>query len=127
VKVLTATSRTQGQRCNDFNWLTDGELVCLGMRCDGAKVDDKCGCARSWTGMATRKAGTTAEVTESALTVEEYRAALTVSMDGWMMTPDEINAMAAELLDVASHFPVGAVVEHRGQSVQARRPAPART
>jgi hypothetical protein len=127
MRILTATRRLQGQRRNDFYWLTDGEPVYLGDTCGGARADDKCGCARAWTGMTTRKSGTTAEVTETGLTPELYRAVLQASLDagGWGMDAADVTAMADELLGIAAHFPVGTVVEHRGRTVQERRPAAA--
>jgi hypothetical protein len=125
VKILTATSRTQGQRRDDYYWLTDGEPVYLGMTCDGARADDKCGCARAWTGLDSHKAGTTAQVTETDMTRETYTARYAASLNGagWGIDPASLEAMAAELLSIAGHFPAGTVVEHRGRNINGRREA----
>jgi hypothetical protein len=127
LRILTATGRTQGQRRNDFNYLVDGEPVYIGMTCDGATPDDGCGCARAWSGLDSHKAGTTAEVTETAMTKAEFRAAYAAGLlaAGWDLEPADLDEMAAEMLDLAAHFPAGTVVEHRGRTIQARRPAPA--
>jgi hypothetical protein len=128
VKILTATSRTQGQRRDDYYWLTDGEPVYLGMTCDGARADDKCGCARAWTGLDTHKSGTTAQVTDTDLTREQYTARYGESLAaaGWTgIAPADLASMAGELLGIAAHFPAGTVVEHRGRNINARREAAA--
>ena len=123
MKILTATSRTQGQRRDDYYWMTDGEPVYIGMMCDGARANDKCGCARAWTGLDTHKAGTTAEVTETAMTRAKYidRYGASLAAAGWTIEPPDLAAMADELLGIADHFAVGRVVEHRGRAINARR------
>jgi hypothetical protein len=39
MKVFTATSCTQGQRCNDFHWCIEGELVHSGTVCAADRAD----------------------------------------------------------------------------------------
>ena len=40
-------------------WCEEGELVRFATECDGERVDGRCGCRRSMTGMSTLKATTT--------------------------------------------------------------------
>jgi hypothetical protein len=124
LRILVATSRTQGQRANDFNWIPDGEPVYLGMQCDGERPDDRCGCARAWTGMTGHKAGTTATVAVTTLTREAYRAAFGASLldAGWDIPPADIDDMAGELLDIAAQFDPGTILEHRGTQIRVRTP-----
>src|SRR5579862_8855950 len=53
MKILTATSRTQGQRNSDFNWCIEGELVHFGLVCaaDQDDPDGGCGCGRAFAGL----------------------------------------------------------------------------
>jgi hypothetical protein len=125
MNILTATADTQGQRRNDFNWMTEGEPVYLGMTCDGATADDSCGCARAWSGMDSRKAGTTAKVIDDPdMTPEKFRAAYAASLDaaGWGLDPADAAAMADEMIHIAAAFRPGMIVEHRNTRVAQRRP-----
>ncbi len=47
MKVLTATTKTQGARKNDFCFCDEGEMVMLGSECDGETADGSCGCKRA--------------------------------------------------------------------------------
>ena len=68
MKVLTATTLTQGQRASDFTWCIDGELVmpspfiCDRDRAEGP--DGGCGCGRSFGGLSSHKSTTTALVVD---------------------------------------------------------------
>jgi hypothetical protein len=123
MKVLTATRRTQGDHPGDFCWTVDGELVRLAALCDrDGRVPDgdgPCGCGRSFAGLSSDKATTTAEVAERDLTREDLAAALDDSMhrDGWTGQEDDyadvLQGLTDELLDIADSYPVGAVLGHR--------------
>jgi len=122
MNVFVCTRATQGGRANDFCWGTDGELVRLGLDCDGEKVDGRCGCRRSMTGMVSQKATTTVEVMASPLTRAAFHDAYTASMTeaGWggLDTAD----WAEDLLRCAAAFPVRSIVERRGEVFQVRQP-----
>lgn len=128
MKVLVATKETQGRRRNDFSWTDEGEFVCFPFECDGEQIDGTCGCKRSFSGFSTHKSTTTAKVVEKGITeeqfVELYRHSQTAA--GWVKYGDldpTVAREAAELLRIADTFPVGTVVEKRGDGVQSRRAA----
>ena len=50
MKLLVATTKTQGQRKNDFCWVPEDEIVQFAFVCDGEKIDGSCGCRRSMSG-----------------------------------------------------------------------------
>jgi hypothetical protein len=59
--VLTATNDTQGLIGGDYGFTTEGELVALPLtECDAPR----CGCNRGWAGLSSRRATTTAIVSE---------------------------------------------------------------
>jgi hypothetical protein len=89
MKVLTATSRTQGERSGDYCFCVEGELVTLPqVICarDARNPDGGCGCGRGWI--------------RSGLTQHDW--------------PDVGAAsVAAESADLASDHPIGTVLGHR--------------
>ena len=132
MKVLVSTQETQGERDNDHCFVPDGELLTFGMECDGAAVDDKCGCRRGLVSMGEGGATTTMEVVDRPdLTRAGYiKLWMTKQLrDGWLTSKgkltDEEKAWAAEdtseMLRMASTFPTGAILEKRGDTFQARR------
>lgn len=114
MKVLVATSRTQGARPNDYNACIDGELVWIQEPCDRdlKRRPDPCGCGRAFAGCASHKATTTAEVAEiEGLTLEDYASALRISMvdGGW---PGEWAEPVAEAQsEFTARFQIGTVLE----------------
>ncbi len=125
MKVLVATARTQGIRLNDYHWCVEGELVCIGEVCrrDRADPDDGgCGCGRGFGGLSSHRATTTARVADVLLTRAEYVEAIRSSMEqqGWGDCPDCAERDAVDLADVASGWPVGAVVERRLDELMVR-------
>ena len=128
MKVLVSTCESQGKRKNDFCYVPEGELVRLGMECDGGKPDDSCGCSRSMVGMTCAKGTTTMKVVEMpamtpALLKDELLASLISS--GWVKPGDTGGAKwakedAGQLIRIANGFLVGDIVEKRGRSIQVR-------
>lgn len=123
MKVIVASRRTQGTRPDDFSWTLDGELVHLpAIECASGPA---CGCDRSFAGVASRRATTTAEVAERELTEDQVvRAVLDSLADGGyvdLAVPGQRRegewlayALTADLLELADATPVGAVVgRHR--------------
>lgn len=127
MKVLVATDELQGARSNDFNHCVDGELVWIGLVCcaDADDPDGGCGCGRSFAGMASHRATTTARVTEVDLDFPHYAEVLRTSLkdQGWP-TRGAI-PLAGLLADLADSFPIGAVIERRLDEVRWRVPSPA--
>jgi hypothetical protein len=119
-----ATHKTQGKRKNDFAWCEEGEPVGFSLECDGEKIDGKCGCRRSFSGMQSRKATTTAKVVESGMTELDYCTMFGISeQKAWgkdTFTAEELVAGAKELLEIAAVFAVGDIVEKRGSKIQVR-------
>ena len=72
--VLTATSRTQGQRANDYTFTIEGELVRVDEACgsDQRDPDGGCGCGRGFAGMSSCRATTTALVRDLPMTATEF-------------------------------------------------------
>jgi hypothetical protein len=128
MKVLVATSQTQGDRPGDFHWGVDGELVWISFVCDtdANNPDGGCGCGRAFAGMSSHRAMTTAEVVDKpALTRSDFRIALRSSLDaqGWSIL--DATQMADWLLTVAEALPTGTVVGRRLDSLVIRAQADA--
>ena len=129
MKVMVSTSQTQGHRKNDFSWTTEGELVKFGMECDGEAVDGKCGCRRSFSGFDSHKAGTTAMVVDRDMTREDFfdKMCEALKQEGWYRPEEneglsvaEIDEEVDELLNIASGFTTGQIIEKRGNKIQVR-------
>jgi hypothetical protein len=131
IRTVVATAQGQGQRRNDFAHATEGELVIFPLVCDRdmANPDGGCGCNRSFEGVESRKATTTAVVADVDLTYSEYVDAILASQHRFGLTNHsraDAGKEADELLDMFKDWPVGTVVEKRGARVQQRhivRPA----
>jgi hypothetical protein len=130
MKLLAATTKTQGDKTNDFNFLPTGEFVVLGFVCarDEADPDGGCGCGRSFEGIDHLKAATTAEVVEvdfdRAKWVELVRLSKTKA--GWntMENFDAFyTAIADEAIELAAALPVGTVVGRRLDELVIRQKA----
>ncbi len=131
MKVLVATSETQGQQPGDYDWCVDGELVWIGEVCDTDRRDPAggCGCGRGFAGMASRRATTTAAVRELAwVTRETFHTSLRESLDaqGWLKVygADRVAKMADRLLALAARLPVGSIVQRRIDVIEVRSLTP---
>lgn len=128
MKILTATSRTQGDRHNDFHWCIEGELVHFGMICraDQGNPDGRCGCGRAFAGLNSHRATTTAMVRDiQGFTRDDYIEAIRSSLaqQGW--DPHTAEDEADELIDLISDWPTGTVAERRLNVISVRTvPAP---
>jgi hypothetical protein len=148
VRVLTATSTTQGDRPDDCCWTTDGELVSLPLL--ECSCPD-CGCDRSFSGLDSHRATTTCAVTDLPLDRGGLRRAVVRSLAaaGWLVdvveTGDDLHLLADEpdpgaglsaldrelvddvvtrIVEVAESFPAGTVLARADGGVVVRRPAP---
>ena len=123
MRVLVATHQMQGQRDNDFNWCDEGELVAFGGDYhDSEDVDGYCGCRRSMGGLRTHRSTTTMRVTKSELTKNEYISYIidVKNKQGWEGGIDRWMPDIDVLLRIASQYPVGAILERRGDIIQTR-------
>lgn len=124
MKLLVATSRTQGRRANDYDFCVEGELVTPFLPVcarDRADPDGGCGCGRGFAGLNSQRATTTAEIREVELSETDALEAVRSSLEqsGW--DPTDAPEMVAGLLEIAEKFPVGAVVERRLYDIVQRR------
>jgi hypothetical protein len=128
MKLLTATNETQGHRTNDFMWCAEGEIVKFGTECDGEEVDGQCGCRRSLVGVECNKATTTMKVIQTEKTKEElanalrdnYKEAGWYDLMGAESAEEHIVEEVKELIQITARFPIGCVVEKRGNKLQLR-------
>lgn len=126
MKVLVATALTQGARRSDYTWTVDGELVGFGVTCDRDRregPDGGCGCGRGFAGMNSHRATTTAIVKDLPLTRQDVRTAWRgyLISAGWgLPSEQDVADDVEELLSLAAGWPVGTVIEKRGERIQAR-------
>jgi hypothetical protein len=129
MKLLTATTYGQGGRANDFSWTYEGELVWPGTRCarDARDPDGGCGCGRALSGLNSQRATTTALVRDLPLSVADVRTALAGYLEdaGYDVPPPAALAHTVdELLAAIDAWPVGAIIERRGEYLQLRQVQP---
>jgi hypothetical protein len=127
LKVLVATARTQGHRDNDFTHVGSAELVDLAMTCDGDRGDPDggCGCGRAFTGLDSRRCTTTAEVAIRDITLVQYCDVFHRSLVAIAIADDpdlrrEAEEAAEEMARIAANWPVGTIVERRGDTIVVR-------
>lgn len=120
MKLLTATSLTQGERDNDYHWCVEGELIRFDVVCgrSARNPDDRCGCGRGFAGMSSMRATTTALVRDLPMERLDVQIALAASLHaaGYLANPNDLAAVAdeaEELIGIAYAFDVGDVIERR--------------
>ncbi|WP_181775252.1 DUF7715 family protein [Amycolatopsis pittospori] len=116
MKLLVATSKTQGARENDFDHCVEGELIWIAPSCTEGDTspDSECGCSRAFGGLNSHCGTTTALVAElPGFTYSDYTEALRSSLadQGW--PPEAADEVATGLLAFASGWEVGTVLERR--------------
>ena len=125
LKVITATSETQGLRDNDFCFVPEGELVRLGYVCNKGhgNNDSTCGCDRSLSGFENKKPTTTMKVVCLDITRKQYIAkyAASVNTKGLNIRSSIIKREATFMLNAASLFPDGSILEFRSGRFSTRR------
>ncbi len=127
MKLLVATAQTQGARNNDFHFCVEGELVWIAEACgaDQRDPDGGCGCGRSFAGMNSHRATTTARVVELEIDFPHYAEALRASLKAQGYRTGAAIPLAGELADIAADFPTGAVLERRLDELRWRTVSPA--
>ena len=124
LKLLTATNAGQGLRDNDFDWCVEGELVHIGMVCarDQDDPDGGCGCGRSFAGLNSHRATTTAMVRETpGFTEDDYVLAIRSSLEEQGCDPSFAEHEAALLRCLVRDWPVGVIVERRLDEIVVRQ------
>ncbi|NVI91347.1 hypothetical protein [Actinomadura sp. BRA 177] len=124
MKLLTATNAGQGLRDNDFDWCVEGELVHIGMVCarDRDDPDGGCGCGRSFAGLNSHRATTTAMVREiPGFTEGDYVLAIRSSLEQQGCDPSFAEHEAALLRCLVRDWPVGVIVERRLDEIVVRQ------
>ena len=123
MKILVSTTRTQGRRPNDFCHVPEGEPVMFGVECDRERVDGRCGCRRSMVGVECHRATTTVTVADVPHDREWLLDAYARSMRkaGWKVGREELAPTVDAVLDVASRFEAGTVLERRGNKFNVRK------
>jgi len=133
MKVLVATGATQGARSSDSNGCIEGELVWMLEPCPYSRWAPygDCGCGRSFSGMNSLQATTTARVSDvPGLTRDDYEQALRACFDahGWCVCCQArpVPEVVDELINLATILEEGTVVERRLDTLNVRR-VPGRT
>ncbi len=125
MKVLVATSRTQGARSDDFNWCVEGELVWVQEPCwrDKRRDPRSCGCGRAFAGLASHRSTTTAAVKELPwMTVDRYVDAMCESFRATGWPADLAPIVAVDLARFAATWPTGAILQRDLDSISLRTP-----
>lgn len=131
MKILSATTETQGWRANDFCHAVEGELVLFVPSCDGESIDGDCGCRRAMAGSVSHRATTTIKVIDrNDLNPNKYFTLIADSLESQgyinerMLTDPEVNEWVQDLTDdlirLANFYPVGTVLERRGDVMRSR-------
>ncbi len=128
MRVLTATSTTQGDRPDDCCWTSEGELVSLPLL--ECSCPD-CGCDRSFAGLDSHRATTTCIVTDAPLDLPGLHRAVhrSLAASGWLvdlpaLDQELVDDVVTRILEVAGSFPLGTVLARADGGVVVRRPAP---
>ncbi|MEN8707231.1 MAG: hypothetical protein ABF306_13940 [Nocardioides marinisabuli] len=123
MKVLVATSSTQGDVDGDYSFCVPGEILWITMVCDTDRLypEKGCGCGRGFGGLTSHRATTTAEVADLDITEADMGLAVRTSLtdQGWLAPEiaemhDEIVAETVELVRaLAEPLPEGTIVRRR--------------
>lgn len=120
MKIIVATSETQGQQPGDFNYVPEGEVVIVS-DCDCLHA--VCECSRSMVGALCGRGTTTMKVIESDLTRYDYLCLIREAnkcYEGLGIDQSVFDAQADALLELATQFPAGAVIERNREVFQQR-------
>jgi hypothetical protein len=129
MKVLVATREMQGFSSKDFCFCQDEEILLFPIfECTDHGRACECGCSRSFSGTQSLKATTTAKVVEMKISTAEFVCEIHAAyMKGkWDQLfskqdlRDKVKDQVARLLNCASFFPVGTIVERSEEKVRSR-------
>lgn len=123
MRILTATTLTNGTVDGDYDYCVPGELVMIFPACDNRK----CGCDRGFGGLSSHRSTTTALVEDSEMAEADVRLALETSLrgGGWIQgggaADDELVGVAFDdIVEIAGHFPAGTVLGRDDSEFYAR-------
>lgn len=135
MKVLTATTRTNGQHSQDYAFCFPGELLWIPDDCDADRNQSAsslpCGCSLGFGGLNSHRATTTAEVSESQISRAGVEEAIRSSLtdQGWLppLVPliDQqaiVDEVLEEIINITEHFPLGCVIRRNGDQVYTEAP-----
>jgi len=111
-------------RPGDFSHAIEGELVLVGDACAADRADPEggCGCGRSFSGMNSHRATTTALVSDVDLSYEDLRLAVGGFFRDGGFSPevlgdedfaDLVDQVVEETADFGRPWPVGTILERR--------------
>lgn len=112
MKLLVATSDSQGMKKDDFFYAKEGEIVQLSAVCRNG-VLRSCGCERSFSGTLSRAATTTAKITDVPTDFDELVDLIHRSENeaGFETSEAEARLKTEEIIKIAAPFEVGDIVE----------------
>lgn len=126
-KYLVATRETQGERENDFFFPAENEIVTfVKLECDGEEIDGDCGCRRSMSGTTSLTSTTTSKVIEGSIDDLWTAVENSYTASGWAeyLNKVELHKIIVDevetLINVGNAFPVGTILEKRGNKFVAR-------
>ena len=131
MKIFVATNKSQSARDSDFCHTEEGEILTFAVECerDEEDPDGECGCRRSLLGIDSSGATTTFTVAELPMKSAEYKKEVVAYFadKGWFdlsneQTVEMFTNDADILIEAADRFPVGVVLEKRGDTIQMRQP-----
>ena len=126
MRLAVATAQRQVQD-NDFNWCIDGELVLLGEVCgrDLREPDGGCGCGRSFSGLNSQRATTTAEIRNVDISLDDLTIAVQsyLQQAGWsaLGADDDLQDFVDQMVELGEAFEVGTLLERRLEIVRTRQ------
>ncbi|MGV0851898.1 DUF7715 family protein [Mycolicibacterium phlei] len=112
MKILVATSLTQGTSERDYHYCVDGELVWIQEPCDRDRLnpDGPCGCGRCFAGAASHRATTTAMVVDSEMSRDDVVLAFRTSLGDGGWPTEWAEDVADDNLHMARQLPVGSII-----------------
>jgi hypothetical protein len=125
MRVIVATSCTQGEKSDDYCCTVEGELVRLPwFEC----ADEQCGCWRGFAGLSSRRSTTTARVVNRPELTESTYLDLLLDdavANGFGPLDDELRELvgeeAANLVRLAQELPLGSVLDRVDGTTTVRR------
>jgi len=126
MKVLVATSKTQGAREDDFSRTVDGELVFDAGPCvavlEGAVWD--CDCSIAFRGVASAELTTTAVVADLPMGLKEYQRAVRDGLRRMGICAECAKSCGHAARMLALRWPIGTVLERDRWQFGAREVQP---
>ena len=118
MKVLVATTATQGKRADDKFECIDGEFVWLVPLCPSSRMnpDSPCSCGRTFAGLSSAGRTTTAEVIDVPTLTRAAFSTIFWSVHTRECTCPIDETTLTQLLAEAHRWPNGSILERRGDA-----------